>query len=141
MADVSHVPDEAWALLESALSPVTAADTARLPIAVVDCLRPLPHTSHFGLAQAVSAARRLRAARTYITGMGHEVAHEEYARVGEVLGDARAEGKGEELTPAERWCLDLVEDGPPLWIRPAHDGLRVVVDGGAGAVHDGTYDS
>ena len=42
-------------------------------VAIVDCLRPLAHISHYGIREAVNAARRIDAQRTYLTGFAHEV--------------------------------------------------------------------
>jgi phosphoribosyl 1,2-cyclic phosphodiesterase len=77
LADVSHIPDDAWSLLEHHW-------TSPLPVFVCDCLRLYAHTSHFGLGEAIAASRRIGAIRTYLTGFGHEVSHDEYVTFGEV---------------------------------------------------------
>lgn len=41
-------------------------DKPRLKALIVDCLRVEPFASHFGIGQAVEAARRLGAERTYL---------------------------------------------------------------------------
>ena len=144
MGDVSHIPESAWALLGRGAD--TGGDhdgpmrTRREYSAVVlDCLRPATHVSHFGLAQSVSAARRLGATRTYLLGFGHEIGFDEYARVGEILGGAPVGDAP--LSSGEKKCLDVLEKekGEPLWLRPAHDGLRVIVDGLD--VRDETFDA
>jgi phosphoribosyl 1,2-cyclic phosphate phosphodiesterase len=42
---------------------------------VLDALRDRPHPTHFTLAQAVEAAARIGAARTYFTHMTHDLRH------------------------------------------------------------------
>ncbi|KAL8276368.1 hypothetical protein RQP46_011213 [Phenoliferia psychrophenolica] len=77
MSDVSHVPDTVWEILERECAlPGTAAlsleglsvdekkeDKPRVHALVIDCLRIEGHMSHFGLGQAVEAARRIGADR------------------------------------------------------------------------------
>ena len=128
MGDVSFIPEETWPHLLS--SPRS--------VVILDCLRPTFHTSHFGLGQAVDAARRIKSTRTYLTGFGHEIPHDEYVHVGEILGGATVGQEG--LTEREKKCLDHVEKGEKLWVRPAHDGLRVWI-GDYGNVHDETHDA
>lgn len=84
-------------------------DAKRVPEDAVELLRGVdvlvlnalwignPHPAHFNVEEAVEAARRLRADRTYLTHLTHRVRHRELA---------------------ER----LPED-----VRPAHDGLEVEV--------------
>jgi len=135
MGDVSHIPEETWALLGRGEG---NPDPQRQYSAIVlDCLRPATHVSHFGLGQSVSAARRFGAVRTYLTGFGHEIAFDEYAHIGEILGGAPLPND-DSLTSGERKCLDVIDKGDPLWIRPAHDGLRVSISGLS--VRDDTFD-
>ncbi|KAF8334085.1 uncharacterized protein EI90DRAFT_3015134 [Cantharellus anzutake] len=51
----------------------------------LDCLRTSPHSSHFGLLQALLTAHRLRPPRTYLVGFGHELTHAEWTLIGETL--------------------------------------------------------
>jgi hypothetical protein len=44
-----------------------------LPLLIVDTLRLEPHISHFGIAEAVETAVKLRAHRTYLLGFTHGV--------------------------------------------------------------------
>ncbi len=123
LSDVSHIPEDVWSLFKR-----SADDDRRSPVPpvfVLDCLRLQSHTSHLGLADAVEVARRMGAQRTYLTGFGHEVSHEEYVTIGEVLGGKQKEK--ERLTSVERQGLQLIEAGEDLWLRPAFDGLRVFV--------------
>ncbi len=122
ISDVSFIPEDVWPLLES------------IPVLALDCLRLEPHTSHFGIAEAVRTARRVKAGRTYLTGFGHYVTHDEYVAIGEGVGGAQREAE----TENERRGAELIGAGKPVWMRPAHDGLRVFV-GPRGAA-DETYD-
>lgn len=113
------------------ISPKTSGHA---PVCVLDCLQLEPHTSHFGLAQSVAAARRIGATRTYLTGFCHAATHEEYVSMGEIVGGAL---KDEEEMAVLNQKGFSVEKGDVIWIRPAHDGLRVTVDDGV--VWDETY--
>ena len=122
ISDVSFIPEDVWPMLES------------IPVLALDCLRLEPHTSHYGIAEAVRTARRLKAGRTYLTGFGHYVSHDEYVAIGEVVGGAQREAE----TENERAGAELIGAGMPVWMRPAHDGLRIFV--GPSGVTDDTYD-
>jgi hypothetical protein len=137
LSDVSHIPDDAWTLFEQ---PVANGDEPHKPhaVLVLDCLRLDKHTSHYGLKDAVDVARRMGARRTYLTGFGHEVSHDEYVTIGEVVEGKKVTDQTR-LTPSERRGMKIVEGGTPFWLRPAHDGLKVDVS--EGAVHDTTYDA
>jgi phosphoribosyl 1,2-cyclic phosphate phosphodiesterase len=63
LTDCCAIPDASWPLLEG------------LDVVVVDALRERPHTSHFSLEQAVEAARRIGAGRTFFTHMAHDLGH------------------------------------------------------------------
>ncbi|HEX4132187.1 MAG TPA: MBL fold metallo-hydrolase [Pirellulales bacterium] len=62
--DTNHIPETSWPLLEG-------LDTVVLP-----ALRPKPHATHFGLDQALDAARRIGARRTFFTHISHELEHD-----------------------------------------------------------------
>lgn len=62
--DCSRIPDEALRLVEG------------VEVLVLDGLRRRPHPTHFNLDQAVEAARRIGARRTFFTHIAHELAHE-----------------------------------------------------------------
>ena len=56
-------------------------------VLVLDALRRTPHPAHFNLEQAIEAARRIGAARTYFTHITHQLAH---AATNEELPDGMA---------------------------------------------------
>ena len=64
LTDCSRIDEAAWPLLE------------RLDTVVIDALREAPHPTHFSLAQATEAGRRIGARRTLFTHMCHHLAHE-----------------------------------------------------------------
>lgn len=63
LTDCSRIPDASWPLLHN------------LEVVVLDALRVRPHPTHFSLDEAVEAARRIAARRTYFTHMCHDLAH------------------------------------------------------------------
>jgi phosphoribosyl 1,2-cyclic phosphate phosphodiesterase len=64
LTDCNRIPDDAWPLLEG------------LDVVVVDALREQPHPTHFSLAEAIDAARRMDARRSLFTHMCHHLRHE-----------------------------------------------------------------
>lgn len=132
ISDVSHIPDHIWEILRSKRESASGP----LPALILDCLRLRPHTSHLGIAESVGIARRIGATKTYLTGFSHEVAHEEYITITEAVGGGV---KGDvQLTESERKGIELVQGGGQLWVRPAHDGLRLWV-GEDDNVYDESY--
>lgn len=83
--DCSEIPDSSFDRLRG------------LDVLILDALRRDPHPAHFNLHQAIAAARRIGARRTYFTHMAHQLKHAE--------------------TNAEL----------PVGMELAYDGLRVVV--------------
>jgi phosphoribosyl 1,2-cyclic phosphate phosphodiesterase len=63
LTDCNRIPDEAWSLVEG-------VDTL-----VIDALRDEPHATHFTVDQAIAAAQRIAAKRTYFTHMTHDLPH------------------------------------------------------------------
>lgn len=135
ISDVSHIPQDVWTLLGSRSS----ADCRPLPVVVLDCLRLHPHTSHVGLGDSITLARKIKASRTYWTGFSHDVGHDEYITLGEIVGGAKRESSG--LTEIELKGSALIDEahGNRIWVRPAHDGLRVFLNHEKGEVVDETY--
>lgn len=83
ITDVTVIPESTLALLGG------------LDVLVLDCLRKKPHSTHLSLDQAVAYAKRIRAKRTYLIHLTHELEHEE------------------------------TESGLPAEIRVAYDGLEL----------------
>ncbi|KAF9229603.1 hypothetical protein BS17DRAFT_771673 [Gyrodon lividus] len=149
MSDVSLIPDDAWAVIESEVH-------QRRSVLVIDCLRLRAHTSHMGVREAAAAIRRLGATRSYMTGFSHDVSHEEYVTIGEAAGEEEAlVGKREnglrtpesqKMSESERKGVEMMREGKTeargkeCWVRPSHDGLRVFISMD-GSVRDETYDS
>ena len=63
VTDVSFIPEESYALLRG------------LDALILGALRYKPHSTHFSLAEAVAAAERIGARRTWFTHMNHDVDH------------------------------------------------------------------
>ena len=59
------IPDTSWPLLEGVRT------------LVLDALRDRPHSTHFSVAEAVDAAARIGAGRTYFTHICHDLPHAE----------------------------------------------------------------
>lgn len=63
LTDCSLIPDASWPLLHN------------LDVLVIDALRERTHPTHFSLSEAVEAARRIAAGRTFFTHMCHDLPH------------------------------------------------------------------
>ncbi|MBX3358238.1 MAG: MBL fold metallo-hydrolase [Phycisphaeraceae bacterium] len=61
--DVSAIPDETWPRLTG------------LRTLVLNALRHRRHSTHFSVQEAVAAAQRIGAGRTYFTHISHDLAH------------------------------------------------------------------
>lgn len=98
LTDCSEIPESSFGLL-------TGIQTL-----VVNGLRRRPHETHFNFEQALAAARRAGARRTWITHLCHDESHESAARW------FAAEGRDLGAAPAwDTLALDLPETGswPP----------------------------
>ncbi|KIO34553.1 hypothetical protein M407DRAFT_16528 [Tulasnella calospora MUT 4182] len=138
MSDVSNIPDEQWPTLlqpptqfemgsPAAVEHVNVRPTrANHKVFIVDVLRPFPYASHFGLDQAVQAVRKMGAARNYILGFNHDMNHDQWTAIGEAIGQPR-ESWAQCTDPDVKAALDLVSEGSAAWVRPAFDGLRIVI--------------
>ena len=58
------------------IPPASMELLAGLDVLVLDCLRREPHTTHFGLAQALAVAAELAPRRTLLTHLSHDLDHE-----------------------------------------------------------------
>mmetsp|Transcript_19093 Transcript_19093/g.48851 ORF Transcript_19093/g.48851 Transcript_19093/m.48851 type:complete len:188 (+) Transcript_19093:811-1374(+) len=65
-SDVKEVSDLAFAALPSSPS-----------FLFVDCLREVEQSSHLSLSESVDLAGRMKAKRTFLIGIGHELCHDE----------------------------------------------------------------
>lgn len=63
VTDCNHIPEASFGLLEG------------LEVLVLGALRYRPHPTHFTLTEALAAAERIGARRTYFTHLAHEVDH------------------------------------------------------------------
>jgi phosphoribosyl 1,2-cyclic phosphate phosphodiesterase len=63
LTDCSRIPDESWPLLEG------------LELLVLDALRDRPHPTHFRLAEAIEATKRIAPRRACFTHMCHNLRH------------------------------------------------------------------
>ena len=97
LTDCNAIPDGSWPLLRG------------LDVVVLDALRRKPHATHFTLDEAVTAAGRIGAARTYFTHMAHDLPH-------------------------AATC-----DGLPEGMTLAYDGLRLEVDASGEPAVAGAY--
>ena len=59
--DTNDIPEESYEILQG------------VEVLILDALRHKPHTTHFGLEQAIQAAQRIGAARTIFTHMSHDI--------------------------------------------------------------------
>lgn len=66
--DCSEIPESSFPLLRG------------LDVLILDGLRHTPHPTHFTVAQAIEAAGRIGAGRTYLTHIAHQLRHEETCR-------------------------------------------------------------
>jgi phosphoribosyl 1,2-cyclic phosphate phosphodiesterase len=63
--DVSHIPDESFALFEG------------LDVLVLDALQWRKHSTHFSVDEAMEVSKRIGAKQTLFTHIAHALAHEE----------------------------------------------------------------
>ena len=129
MSDVSNIPDAAWQTISNppkrpvfAADPVFADLQPTYQVLVIDVLRPEPFRSHFGLDQAIQTARRLGTPKNYMIGFGHDLNHEDWVKIGELIGEGCPKDGLESVIEE---ALDFVSEGKPVWIRPAYDGQLI----------------
>ncbi|CAE6440270.1 hypothetical protein ACGC1H_004730 [Rhizoctonia solani] len=134
MSDVSHIPNGTWEIIQSNSpgfgnqknSGPSSDETRRYKVLVVDCLRLEPHTSHFGIQDALDAAKRVNAHRTYMVGFSHRIPHDDWNTIGEYLEGRDMSDKQLERPNVVGAMRILPQGGEPVWIRPAYDGLRLL---------------
>ncbi|KAJ6470963.1 beta-lactamase-like protein, partial [Mycena sanguinolenta] len=129
ISDASFIPDDVYSRL------VPDKGHRPIPVCVLDCLQLKPHVSHMHLSHSIAAARRFRAYRTYLIGFCHEASHEEYVNITSKIGGKIPDSKT--LSQAEVDGIATIDEGELIWVRPAHDGLRVFIE--AGVAVDETY--
>ncbi|GAA6008037.1 MBL fold metallo-hydrolase [Rhodotorula paludigena] len=128
LSDVSYIPETVWAQLDAELAlarrPVvrqqngtnnTNGDVAkkekpRLQALVIDCLRIEPFTSHFGIGQAVQAARRLHAQKSYLIGFGHRTSHAAWRHFCELMSTSPPTRTSHPVTASES-----IPSAPYMW--------------------------
>ncbi|KAG8985706.1 hypothetical protein FRB90_004498 [Tulasnella sp. 427] len=142
MSDVSNIPEEQWPIIlhpppqpcgEGAVErSVPREDENNEPsradykVFIVDVLRPTPFVSHFGLDQAVQAARKIGAVRNFTLGFCHDMNHDQWLAISEAIGQPR-DAWLKYTDPDVQAALGVVSEGPSVWMRPSFDGLRIVV--------------
>jgi phosphoribosyl 1,2-cyclic phosphate phosphodiesterase len=60
----------------NAIPPESLERLRGLDVLVLDCLRPEPHATHFGLSEALAVVRELRPRRTLLTHLSHHFDHD-----------------------------------------------------------------
>ena len=65
LTDCNAIPDSSWPLI------------AGVETLIIDALRDKPHSTHFTVAEALSAIERVAPRRAYLTHMTHDLGHEE----------------------------------------------------------------
>ena len=65
ITDVTVIPESTLALMQG------------LDVLALDCLRRKPHSTHLSLDQSLAYAARIRAKRTYLVHLTHDLEHEE----------------------------------------------------------------
>jgi len=116
IADASGIPEDSYKII-SELKP---------QVLIIDCLRPREHISHFGLAQSIEAIRRINAPKTYLTGFAHDITHDDWERIGDVLETGKWEEGG--LSKAIMDAIEHLPREPRMWVRPSFDGLLLRVE-------------
>ena len=122
----------------STTSSATAA-APRWPVLILDTLFLRPHTSHFGILAALQTILRLNPVRTYLTGFAHHHSHDEWVALGRELDGTRSPGEEDAfIADAASISGEVGEEARRrgVWVRPAWDGLRVVVEKGVAREED-----
>lgn len=143
MSDVSSIPDDKAHKL-TGLKP---------KVLVIDCIDTRyfdPHPAHFNILPALEWAKKIDPERTYLTGMAHNTAHQTYlwlldpndsddpenanADYREDNSDFNSATYRQHLAELRKKVKGLMRksDGTYMDVRPAYDGLCIVIpeDGG-----------
>ncbi|KAJ9083766.1 hypothetical protein DSO57_1031390 [Entomophthora muscae] len=88
--DVSYISD-ASKIPESTRRKMVGSKTL-----ILDCLRPKPYSSHFGIDQALEECAKINPDHAFFVGMSHSLDHYEF----EALLKTRAPSQGSYLAPA-----------------------------------------
>jgi phosphoribosyl 1,2-cyclic phosphate phosphodiesterase len=64
VTDTNFIPDEAMERLHN------------LDVLLLDCVRPEPHATHFGLQQALDVIAELQPKQTFLTHLSHHFDHD-----------------------------------------------------------------
>jgi len=118
ISDASGIPEDSYKTISE----------LKFDVLIIDCLRPKEHISHFGLAQSIEAIRRINAPKTYFIGFAHDMTHDDWEKIGDILETGNWEEGG--LSKAIIDAMKHVPREPRTWVRPSYDGLllRVEVD-------------
>ena len=114
--DASGIPEDSYKIISG----------LKLDVLIIDCLRPRKHTSHFGLAQSIEATRRINAPKTYFIGFAHDITHDDWEKIGDVLETGNWEEGG--LSKAIMDAMEHVPREPRMRVRPSYDGLLLRVE-------------
>lgn len=124
ISDASRIPNHVLDYLRKSQSP----NGHKPPVLILDCLSLNSHRSHLSLSESVRYARQINAQKTYLVGFSHNVAHDEYETLLKAVSSGRPP---QEMTDAVRRGLEQLDlNGDRIWIRPAFDGLRILVSDG-----------
>ena len=66
LTDCNRIPDDSWPLLHA---------NGGVTTVIIDALRHRAHPTHFSVAEAIDAVRRLGASRAYFTHICHDLPH------------------------------------------------------------------
>lgn len=105
LTDCSAIPDSSFELISQ--------NAGFLDTIVIDGLRSRPHSTHFSFDEALAAANRLGARRTYFTHFCHDFSH------------TQIQAYLAEKLPLHKNLSRIVSEGGLL--EPAYDGLKLEI--------------
>lgn len=80
--DANYIPESTWTLLQQHLPKPPS-------ILVIECIRLQPAPAHYGFAQAIAAAARLQAKKTYFVQISHGMSHMQLSKCCEAVQAGR----------------------------------------------------